>query len=775
MALGTLCSQASQITEDSKLGKIGHNACAGSCRLTRDDQRLNITMQSNTSTSKGGSWTSSQWYSEQRLGAVPRYWRPGKDGFVTHLAYITEQEIQLLKKQAKKSGSPLVMRQGPAGVPFFATADINVSNMNGEGKAAKNVPVRWKSSPDHPMARLVYVTDEQAEFLKKMDIHDSGVDEHDHYGPDNVPSYQGDGGGGDGSGDGGGGDGGDGGGGDGGDSVGSDATSGLDGLSSAEAGQAEAGAVADADAAAAADALGGLSSAEVGEAETAAVNDALAAEGEASAAVGQAELDAVNAALASMSKDSGLSLGNLTAKDVLSAIAMAKSGPLGLAMAGLSLAGKASGDKGFGQAAQGLGIMGNLAAGNVMGALASGLSMAGYGQAAQGMGLANAIASGNPIGALSAGLNMAGQNQAAQGVNAMGALASGNTLGAMASLAGLVGSGGNLGATGSGAGSTDFAGGDSGGGSGMETTTTATPGTGSTTTGGGFDALTAALIGSLGMGSARGDRGAQVPWLDTSPEMLKNEIVVKNDPLANLDPALLEVLADKGYGTQSPILMASGGLASGGTTSIYDICKYAPKFAREDEDQFLRTVISSRRTPMALKQLRHLKESISPLGNMGALAAGGLPKKYHEAAPAGHRPEFVTGLTGYYADGRGTGQSDDIPAMLHDGDYVMDAETVSALGDGSSKAGRQVLDGFRTQIPHSAKSGGSVVPAKIADGEYVFPESFVTALGQGDNKRGAKVLDGLREKLREHKRSAPLNKIPPKAKSPLDYIKAAKG
>jgi hypothetical protein len=51
----------------------------------------------------------------------------------------------------------------------------------------------------------------------------------------------------------------------------------------------------------------------------------------------------------------------------------------------------------------------------------------------------------------------------------------------------------------------------------------------------------------------------------------------------------------------------------------------------------------------------------------------------------------------------------------------------------------------------------------------------VTALGGGDNKAGAKILDGLREKLRAHKRSAPTSKIPPKAKSPLDYIKGAKG
>lgn len=76
---------------------------------------------------------------------------------------------------------------------------------------------------------------------------------------------------------------------------------------------------------------------------------------------------------------------------------------------------------------------------------------------------------------------------------------------------------------------------------------------------------------------------------------------------------------------------------------------------------------------------------------------------------------------GFAVNGPGTGQSDDIPTMLADSEYVIDADTVAALGDGSSKA-------------------------------------------------GAEVLDKMRMAIRKHKRSAPINKIPPKAKSPLDYI-----
>ena len=193
--------------------------------------------------------------------------------------------------------------------------------------------------------------------------------------------------------------------------------------------------------------------------------------------------------------------------------------------------------------------------------------------------------------------------------------------------------------------------------------------------------------------------------------------------------------------------------------------KNQPKFVC-DKEVILRPMGSANKPE--LKSLSQFKPSI--IGS----AEGGLAHAYHAAAPHGHNPEFITGLTGYYACGGGTGQSDDIPAMLHDGDYVMDAETVSALGDGSSKAGMHVLEGFRHKVPHKEEIGRNPVPAKIADGEYVFPASFVTALGGGDNKKGSEILDGLREKLREHKRKAPLDSIPPKAKTPIDYIKKGK-
>jgi len=112
--------------------------------------------------------------------------------------------------------------------------------------------------------------------------------------------------------------------------------------------------------------------------------------------------------------------------------------------------------------------------------------------------------------------------------------------------------------------------------------------------------------------------------------------------------------------------------------------------------------------------------SASGLQSLGGAAGSNIAG--YAAGGDVHVPEFKTGTTGHYVQGRGDGQSDEIPAMLANGEYVFDADTVAALGNGSNEA-------------------------------------------------GAKALDKMREAIRKHKRSAPHTKIPPKAKSPLEYLK----
>lgn len=54
--------------------------------------------------------------------------------------------------------------------------------------------------------------------------------------------------------------------------------------------------------------------------------------------------------------------------------------------------------------------------------------------------------------------------------------------------------------------------------------------------------------------------------------------------------------------------------------------------------------------------------------------------------------------------GHGDGTSDDIDAKLSGGEYVMDAGTVSMLGNGSNEAGSRALDQLRSRIrKHAGK------------------------------------------------------------------------
>lgn len=63
-----------------------------------------------------------------------------------------------------------------------------------------------------------------------------------------------------------------------------------------------------------------------------------------------------------------------------------------------------------------------------------------------------------------------------------------------------------------------------------------------------------------------------------------------------------------------------------------------------------------------------------------------------------------------------------------------------------------------------------LINAKLAAGEYVFDADVVSALGDGDNARGADILDEFRRNIRTHKRGADPEVIPPMAAPPEQYL-----
>lgn len=66
-----------------------------------------------------------------------------------------------------------------------------------------------------------------------------------------------------------------------------------------------------------------------------------------------------------------------------------------------------------------------------------------------------------------------------------------------------------------------------------------------------------------------------------------------------------------------------------------------------------------------------------------------------------------------------------------------------------------------------------LVAARLGPGEYVIDADVVSALGDGDNNHGAAVLDKFRQQVRAHKRAAPAASIPPKAKPLSTYLRKA--
>ena len=83
--------------------------------------------------------------------------------------------------------------------------------------------------------------------------------------------------------------------------------------------------------------------------------------------------------------------------------------------------------------------------------------------------------------------------------------------------------------------------------------------------------------------------------------------------------------------------------------------------------------------------------------NWDAVSSG----KYNKLLPSTQTTgaqKFARGGLSMLAQGGGSGRADTIHAKLSDGEYVMDAETVALLGDGSTKEGARRLDEMRKKL-----------------------------------------------------------------------------
>lgn len=101
------------------------------------------------------------------------------------------------------------------------------------------------------------------------------------------------------------------------------------------------------------------------------------------------------------------------------------------------------------------------------------------------------------------------------------------------------------------------------------------------------------------------------------------------------------------------------------------------------------------------------------------------------------------------------GRADKIPGMARAGSHVIPADIVSHMGQGNSNAGLRTLEKMFTTGPYGMSlrgsanarklaSGGGVesdIPVMLSDGEYVVDPEVVTAIGNGDLSAGHDALD----------------------------------
>lgn len=125
---------------------------------------------------------------------------------------------------------------------------------------------------------------------------------------------------------------------------------------------------------------------------------------------------------------------------------------------------------------------------------------------------------------------------------------------------------------------------------------------------------------------------------------------------------------------------------------------------------------------------------------MGGYAEGGAPttKKVFSGPVNGHCP----------------GRTDRYPLQVLSGSYVIPADIVSALGEGNTAAGNEVIRRmfFKNGELHSAGNNsktGHPVPVIVAGGEYVIPPHIVENIGGGDIGKGHSILDAF---VKSHRR-----------------------
>lgn len=218
-------------------------------------------------------------------------------------------------------------------------------------------------------------------------------------------------------------------------------------------------------------------------------------------------------------------------------------------------------------------------------------------------------------------------------------------------------------------------------------------------------------------------------------------------------------------------LSSSGGSKDLGTGAI-DNSYQGPYYAGD------RQQIMDLGTPTSSAQRRHFAVSMPPVYNTAGqmVAPGSMTPRGTPILQAIRNPNAKKNQNMYdyqyipYMGGpapilseQDMGYAHGGEVELSDGAFVLDARTVSELGNGSSSAGKELLqriggkpvegpgDGVSDSVP--ARIGRNQ-PARVARDEVIMPAEVVRRIGKGNEKRGANKLYALMDKAHNARKVA---------------------
>ena len=176
----------------------------------------------------------------------------------------------------------------------------------------------------------------------------------------------------------------------------------------------------------------------------------------------------------------------------------------------------------------------------------------------------------------------------------------------------------------------------------------------------------------------------------------------------NAAPGIYNLIAGLTQGNQNYTLPGEIAMATGGSTTGIANLSYDASAGYDAGAGFVGDETKRLPTLKSGVTKRNIDYNLPGYGVLHKAAGG--------AIPAGHNPQFFSegglgSLDNKYVKGDGDGTSDSVPAMLANGEFVIPADVVSALGNGSNDAGASVLDQFLNTIrTHKQKHNAKNLP-----------------------------------------------------------------